>query len=278
MPHERRQQTVWSLICLFGNRLLFCFMARSTLSFWWSARFIFGPVLCPFLRALRNLCQQRRCSFVSVGSEIFAQWLTDDGWQQGRASRTLLMRFKQGQVFYMQCAYLWLTACMSQCDPSHQTLARDMSQSTYHSDMNGWAPPLIPLLHRRGPPGLLVWTGTSGLSGTEEIHTRSHFTDLSHVTAVTGSSFFCLQFSDLHEFLDISVTLWAEGNISEASGGSKEDVIVELLRRRFLFIIENIKYTAVWHAGFSFFNTKPTISKCILETGWYKLRQIRQIK
>lgn len=79
MPHERRQQTVWSLICLFGNRLLFCFMARSTLSFWWSARFIFGPVLCPFLRALRNLCQQRRCSFVSVGSEIFAQWLT--GWR-----------------------------------------------------------------------------------------------------------------------------------------------------------------------------------------------------
>lgn len=30
----------------------------------------------------------------------------DDGWQQGRVSRTLLMRFKQGQVFYMQCAYL----------------------------------------------------------------------------------------------------------------------------------------------------------------------------
>lgn len=153
---------------------------------------------------------------------LLSDW-RDDGWQQGRASRTLLMRFKQGQVFYMQCAYLWLTACMSQCDPSHQTLARDMSQSTYHSDMNGWAPPLIPLLHRRGPPGLSVWTGTSGLSGTEEIHTRSHFTDLSHVTAVTGSSFFCLQFSDLHEFLDISVTLWAEGNISEASGGSKED-------------------------------------------------------
>lgn len=190
---------------------------------------------------------------------LLSDW-RDDGWQQGRASRTLLMRFKQGQVFYMQCAYLWLTACMSQCDPSHQTLARDMSQSTYHSDMNGWAPPLIPLLHRRGPPGLSVWTGTSGLSGTEEIHTRSHFTDLSHVTAVTGSSFFCLQFSDLHEFLDISVTLWAEGNISEASGGSKEDVIAELLRRRSLFIIENIKYTAVWHAGFSFFNTKPTIS------------------
>lgn len=71
---------------------------------------------------------------------------------------------------------------------------------------------------------------------------------------------FCLQFSDLHEFLDISVTLWAEGNISEASGGSKEDVIAELLRRRSLYIIENIKYTAVWHAGFSFFNTKPTIS------------------
>lgn len=143
---------MWLLICLFGNRLLFCFMARSTLSFWWSARFIFGPVLCPFLRALRNLCQQRRCSFVSVGSEIFAQWLTDDGWQQGRASRTLLMRFKQGQVFYMQCAYLWLTACMSQCDPSHQTLARDMSQSTYHSDMNGWAPPLI-LFFTAGGPG-----------------------------------------------------------------------------------------------------------------------------
>lgn len=112
----------------------------------------------------------------------------------------------------------------------------------------------------RGAPGLSVWTGTSGLSGTEEIHTRSHFTDLSHVTAVTGSSFFCLQFSDLHEFLDISVTLWAEGNISEASGGSKEDVIAELLRRRSLFIIENIKYTAVWHAAFSFFNTKPTTS------------------
>lgn len=112
----------------------------------------------------------------------------------------------------------------------------------------------------QGAPGLSVWTGTSGLSGTEEIHTRSHFTDLSHVTAVTGSSFFCLQFSNLHEFLDISVTLWAEGNISEASGGSKEDVIVELLRRRSLFIIENIKYTAVWHAAFSFFNTKPTIS------------------
>lgn len=112
----------------------------------------------------------------------------------------------------------------------------------------------------QGAPGLSVWTGTSGLSGTEEIHTRSHFTDLSHVTAVTGSSFFCLQFSNLHEFLDISVTLWAEGNISEASGGSKEDVIAELLRRRSLFIIENIKYTAVWHAGFSFFNTKPTIS------------------
>lgn len=112
----------------------------------------------------------------------------------------------------------------------------------------------------QGAPGLSVWTGTSGLSGTEEIHTRSHFTDLSHVTAVTGSSFFCLQFSNLHEFLDISVTLWAEGNISEASGGSKEDVIAELLRRRSLFIIENIKYTAVWHAAFSFFNTKPTTS------------------
>lgn len=79
-------------------------------------------------------------------------------------------------------------------------------------------------------------------------------------------------------FLDISVTLLAEENISEVSGGSKEDVIMKLQRRRFLFIIENIKYTAVWHAGFSFFNTKPTISKCILETGWYQLRQIRQIK
>lgn len=82
---------------------------------------------------------------------LLSDW-RDDGWQQGRASRTLLMRFKQGQVFYMQCAYLWLTACMSQCDPSHQTLARDMSQSTYHSDMNGWAPPLI-LFFTAGGPG-----------------------------------------------------------------------------------------------------------------------------
>lgn len=189
MPHERRQQTVWSLICLFGNRLLFCFMARSTLSFRWSARFIFGPVLCPFLRALRNLCQQRRCSFVSVGSEIFAQWLTDDGWQQGRASRTLLMRFKQGQVFYMQCAYLWLTACMSQCDPSHQTLARDMSQSTYHSDMNGWAPPLIPLLRRRGPRGCRSGPGPR-VSLEQKKFTHVHISQIYHMSLLSLEALF----------------------------------------------------------------------------------------
>lgn len=251
---------MWSLICLFGNRLLFCFMARSTLSFWWSARFIFGPVLCPFLRALRNLCQRRRCSFVSVGSEIFAQWLT--GWRVAAgpciADLTNAVQTRPG-ILYAVCVSvtdsLHVTVWPLSSDPRsrHVTIHLPLWHEWLSSTTDPCSSP-------RGAPGLSVWTGTSGLSGTEEIHTRSHFTDLSHVTAVTGSSFFCLQFSDLHEFLDISVTLWAEGNISEASGGSKEDVIVELLRRRFLFIIENIKYTAVWHAAFSFFNTKPTTS------------------
>lgn len=125
---------------------------QSTLSFWWSVRFIFGPVLCPFLTAWGiSVSSGDALLSPSAVRYLLSDW-RDDGWQQSRVSRTLLMRFKRGQVFYMQCAYLWLTACMSQRDPSHQTLVGDLSQSTYHSDMNGWAPPLI-LFFTAGGPG-----------------------------------------------------------------------------------------------------------------------------
>lgn len=52
------------------------------------------------------------------------------------------------QTGYSVCSvYLWLTAGLPWCNPTHQTLIWELSKSIYHSDMNGNSctdPPFFP--------------------------------------------------------------------------------------------------------------------------------------
>lgn len=180
---------MWSLICLFGNRLLFCFMARSTLSFRRSARFIFGPVLCPFLRALRNLCQQRRCSFVSVGSEIIAQWLT--GWRVAAgpciADLTNAVQTRPGILY---------AVCVSVTDSLHVTvwpLSSDPRSRhvTIHLPLwHEWLSSTTdPLLHRRGPRGCRSGPGPR-VSLEQKKFTHAHISQIYHMSLLSLEALF----------------------------------------------------------------------------------------
>lgn len=195
--------------------------------------------------SLRRLCQQWRCSFVSVSSEIFAQWLT--GWRAGAelctADLTNAVQTRPG-IQYAVCVYLCLTACMSQCDPSHQTCQNPLTTLTWMVELHHWSSS-----SPQGAPGLPVWTGPSGALEQQKL-THAQISQIYHMSLLSLEALFLLTVLRLAWVFDVSETLQLKKTFQKPVEDLKK-----ILSRSFkdvgsFFIMENIKYTAVWHTAF----------------------------